>query len=280
MSSLRFALLFPLLLAAGCLNTPPPSERALHNNELCTQELAKNNCTQAKIYCDLGLEFAPQYADLWSNEGLISLCEGNKKQAKENFIKAIRFNQEQAAAYMNLGKLYLDEDDNRKAEDSFVRALKVNPDYVEARYNLALCYMNMKKPEKALKEFRTLLVVDPNNAQIHHDLGVLFYQQDSKGEAEEEMLKAVQLAPGLNPDWWNDLGAVEMELSRFTEAVQAFASCVALKADHPQCPGNLAIARRKDELTKAGLREGSTGAARRGAHGNDKAVSQQPDDER
>ncbi len=275
MSSLRLCSLLPLLLAVGCINTPPPNERALFNNERCTQELAHQNCAQAKIYCDLGLEFAPQYADLWTNEGLISLCLGNKKQAKENFIKAIRFNQEQASAYMNLGKLYLDEDDNRKAEDSFLRALKVNPDYVEARYNLALCYMNMKKPEQAKKEFLTLLAVDPNNAQIHHDLGVLHYQQDSKSEAEEEMLKAVQLAPGLNPDWWNDLGAVEMELSRFPEAVQAFGSCVALKGDHPQCSGNLAIAQRKNELTKAGLREGTTP---RGPKGGDKAVSrQQPD---
>ena len=68
MASLRSALALPLLLASGCINTPPPNERAQVNNELCAQEVAKGNCKQAEIFCDLGLEFAPQYSDLWSNK--------------------------------------------------------------------------------------------------------------------------------------------------------------------------------------------------------------------
>ncbi|WP_395820983.1 tetratricopeptide repeat protein [Archangium minus] len=255
MPSLRSALALPLLLASGCINTQPPSDRGLVNNELCAQELAKGDCKQAEIYCDLGIEFAPQYADLWSNKGLIALCMGNKKQAKEFFIKAVRFNQEQASAYASLGTIYLDEGALGKAHDSFQRALKVNPDYVEARYNLGLTYMNMKKLDKAEKEFLTLLVIDPNNAQVHHDLGIVKYQQGLKEEAAQEMTKSVQLAPNLNPDWWNNLGAVLMELSRFEDARQAFGSCVSLKSDHPQCLNNLSIAQRKAALTDSALKE-------------------------
>lgn len=255
MPSLRSALVVPLLLASGCINTPPPSDRALVNNELCTQELAKGNCKQAEVYCDLGLQFAPQYADLWSNKGLIAMCREDMKQAKEFFIKAIRFNQDQATAYASLGKIYLDEGALGKAHDSFQRALKVNPDYVEARYNLGLTFINMKKLDKAEKEFLTLLVIDPNNAQVHHDLGIVKYQQGFKEEAAEEMTKCVQLAPNLNPDWWNDLGAVLMELSRFEEARQAFGSCVSLRNDHSQCLNNLSIAQRKAALTDSALKE-------------------------
>src|SRR5690242_1030786 len=148
MPSLRSALAIPLLLASSCVTTPAPSDRALVNNELCTQEIAKGDLKQAEVYCDLGLEFAPQYADLWANKGLIAMLAGNKKQAKDHFIKAIRFNQEHAASYMNLGKLYLDEGAHGKAHDSFQRALKVNPDYVEARYNLGLTFINMEKLDK------------------------------------------------------------------------------------------------------------------------------------
>ncbi len=255
MSFLRPAFALPLLLATSCITTPPPSDRALVNNELCTQEIAKGDLKQAEVYCDLGLEFAPQYADLWANKGLIAMYAGNKSKAKEHFIKAIRFNQEHAAAYMNLGKLYQDEGAYGKAHDSFQRALKVNPDYTEARYNLGLTYINMNKLDKAEKEFLTLLAVDPNIAQAHHDLGVVKYRQDEKEEAAEKMAKAVQLAPNLNPDWWNDLGAVLMELSRFEEARQAFGSCVALRNDHPQCLNNLSIAQRKAALTDSALKE-------------------------
>jgi Flp pilus assembly protein TadD len=244
-----------LILLSGCINTPPPSDRALVNNELCAQEVGRGNCKQAEVYCDLGLEFAPQYADLWTNKGLIAMCMENKRQAKEWFIKAIRYNQEQASAHMNLGKIYLDEGSYGKAHDSFQRALKVNPDYIEARYNLGLTFLNMKELDKAEKVFLTLLAVDPNVAQVHHDLGVVYYQKDDKTKAEEEMRQAVQLAPNLAADWWNDLGTVLMELSRFEDARQSFASCVALQNDNPLCLNNLSIAQRKAALTNSALRE-------------------------
>jgi len=255
MPTLRPALAIPLLLASGCITTPPPSERALVNNELCAQQLAKGDLKQAEVYCDLGLEFAPQYADLWVNKGLITMYAGKKREAKQHFIKAIRYNQEHAAAYMNLGKLYLDEGANGKAHDSFQRALKVNPDYVEARYNLGLTYINLDKLDKAEKEFLTLIAVDSNLAQVYHDLGIVKYRQGHKEEAAEQMNKAVQLAPNLSADWWNDLGAVLMELSRFEEARQAFGSCVAINDKHPQCLDNLSISQRKAALTSSALKE-------------------------
>lgn len=255
MPSLRSALLLPLLLASGCITTPPPSERALVNNELCAQQIGAGDLKQAEVYCDLGLEFAPQYADLWVNKGLIAMYAGKKAEAKEHFIKAIRFNQEHAAAYMNLGKLYLDEGSTGKAHDHFQRALKVNPDYLEARWNLGLAYINLNKLDKAEKEFLTLLAINPNLAEVHHGLGIVRYRQGNLDSAAEEMLKAVQIAPNLNADWYNDLGAILMELSRFDEARQAFGSCVSLNPKHAQCLNNLSIAQRKEALTNSGMRE-------------------------
>jgi len=255
MPSLRSALAIPLILATGCITTPPPNDRALINNELCAQELGKGDLKQAEIFCDLGLEFAPQYADLWVNKGLIAMYAGDKPKAKEHLIKAIRFNQEHASAYMNLGKLYLDEGANGKAHDSFQRALKVNPDYIEARWNLGLTFINMNKLDKAEKEFLTILAVNPNVAEVRHGLGIVRYRQERKEEAAEEMLKAVQLAPNMNAEWWNDLGAIYMELSRFQEARDAFGSCVAIDPKHPQCLNNLSISQRKTALTDTALRE-------------------------
>jgi tetratricopeptide (TPR) repeat protein len=257
MPSFRSALALPLLLASasGCITTPPPNERALVNTELCTQQLNAGDLKQAEVYCDLALEFAPQFADIWVNKGLIAMYSGDKAKAKEHFIKAIRFNQEHAAAYMNLGVIYLDEGAYGKAHDNLKRALKVNPDYLEARKNLGLTYINLNKLPEAEKEFLTLLVINPNLAEVHHDLGIVRYRQDRKEEAVEEMTKAVQIAPNLNADWWNDLGAVLNELSRFEEAKMAFSSCVAVNPKHPQCIDNLSIAQRKAALTDSALKE-------------------------
>jgi tetratricopeptide (TPR) repeat protein len=255
MRALRSALAAPLLLSLGCLTTPPPNDRALFNNELCAQQIQAGDLKQAEIYCDLGLEFAPQYADLWVNKGIIAMGTGRKEDAKAHFIKAIRFNQDQASAYLNLGKLYLDEGANGKAHDSFQRALKVNPDYIEARYNLALTFINLEKLGQAEKELRTILAINPNIAEIHHGMGVVHYRGGRLEEALAELGRAVELAPNLSADWWNDLGAVQMELSRFAEAKQSFGSCVALDGKHPLCLDNLSIAQRKAALTDSALKE-------------------------
>ncbi|WP_224369381.1 tetratricopeptide repeat protein [Hyalangium versicolor] len=243
-----------LLPLSACLSSPPVHERALLNNELCVQQLAIPDLEKAEVYCDLGLEFSPTYADLWVNKGLIRLNQGRTSEAKDFFIKALRYNNEQAQAYQNLGFIYLQEGSYGKAHDNFQRALKVNPDYLEARYNLALTYMKMDKLDEAKKELRTIIAVNPNIADAHHSLGTIAYSQGRYEEAAEDIGKAAQLSPGV-PDYWHDYGATLMELSRFAEAKDAFATCVNLAPKNPQCLNNLAIAQRKASLTDSAMKE-------------------------
>lgn len=244
----------PLVTAAACLSTPPVHDRALLNNELCVQQLNVNDLERAEVYCDLGLEFSPTYADLWVNKGLIKLKQGDTGKAKDFFIKALRYNNEQAQAYQNLGYIYLQEGAYGKAHDNFQRALKVNPDYLEARFNLGLTFLKLEKNEQAKKEFRTIIAVDPNIADAHHSLGILAYSEGKFEEAAEHIGRAVQLSPDV-PTFWHDYGATLMELSRFAEAKDAFATCVTLDQKNPQCLNNLAIAQRKAALTDSALKE-------------------------
>jgi tetratricopeptide (TPR) repeat protein len=243
-----------LVTAMGCMSKPPVHDRALLNNELCAQQLALNDLERAEVYCDLGLEFSPQYSDLWVNKGLIKLKAGKVEDAKEHFIKALRYNQDQAQAYQNLGYIYLNEGAYGKAHDNFQRALRVNPDYLEARYNLALTFMKMEKLPEARKEFNTIIAVDPNIADAHHSLGVIAYSQNKFEEAAEHMARAVQLAPDV-ATFHHDYGQTLMELSRFAEAKDEFGTCVALDQKNAQCLNNLSIAQRKAALTDSALKE-------------------------
>src|SRR5262245_48147945 len=90
-------------LGTGCVTAPPVHPRALVCNELCAMALGQGDLNRAEVRCDLGLQFAPQYADLWVNKGLIALRRGQTDVAKDLFIKALRYNSEQAQAYNNLG---------------------------------------------------------------------------------------------------------------------------------------------------------------------------------
>ena len=104
--SRRLRLLFalPALAAsASCLRAPQVHPRATENNEFCAQYISAGQLDRAEVHCDLGLEFSPEYADLWVNKGLIALKRNQMDAAKDDFIKAIHFNQEHASAYNNLG---------------------------------------------------------------------------------------------------------------------------------------------------------------------------------
>ena len=125
MGSIRLKRAFPGLAMLGlcaCLASPPPHPRALEANELCTLYISQGDLTRAEVQCDLGLQFSPQYADLWVNKGLIALRREHIPEAKEHFIKALRYNQEQAQAYNNLGYIYYKDHAFGKAHDNFQRA--------------------------------------------------------------------------------------------------------------------------------------------------------------
>jgi len=240
------------LLAAGCMSTPGPTARALECNELCAQYIAMGNLQAAEDQCDLGLQFSPQYADLWVNKGVIAFNRGQDEKAKEYLIKALRLNQEQAQAYNNLGMLYMKELGFGKAHDNFQRALRVNPDYLEARYNLALAYKALNEKEKAKKELRTLLHIKPDLADAWGQLGQIAVDEGENETAIETLTKATQLDPKFVAAWLV-LGNAYMEVGKPCEAKDTFSSCIEADNEFPQCRNNIIVAERKCKLQDKAL---------------------------
>jgi len=246
-----------LLATSSCLRAPQVHPRALENNELCAQYITASQLDRAEVHCDLGLEFSPEYADLWVNKGLIALKRNQRDAAREDFIKAIRFNQEHAAAYNNLGYVYFLEKRYGQAHDSFQRALKVNPDYLEARYNLALTFKSMGKKADARKEYNTIRAVNPNIANVYLDLGLMAFDDRLFDEAEEELSKAVELDPRY-VEAWQALAAAYTEKGKYQEAKEAYVSCLQLDPENIPCRQNAALVNRKATLlepTLAGAQE-------------------------
>jgi tetratricopeptide (TPR) repeat protein len=201
----------------------------------------------ADIQCDLGLQFAPQYADLWTNKGIIALQRGQKDVAKERFIKALRYNQNQAQAYQNLGFIYLQDRQYGRAHDNLQRALKVNPDYAEARYNLALTFIAMEKKENARKELLTLTEIYPNLAVPFGQLGQLSVDEGNLGAAIEYFKQAVSLAPQFG-EAGLALGNAYLNSGKFDDAVNAYTSCIEANPKLIECPNNLPLALNRKHL--------------------------------
>jgi tetratricopeptide (TPR) repeat protein len=249
----RFVL-FGVALLASCLSAPPVHPRALECNELCAQYIGAGDLTRAEVQCDLGLQFSPQYSDLWVQKGLIALRRGQTSVAKDNFIKALRFNQEQAQAYNNLGYIYYQERSYGKAHDNFQRALKVNPDYTEARYNLALTFKDMGEKDKAKKELRTLTAINQALADPFAQLGMIALDEGALDEAVENLRRAVELDAKFS-DAWLGLGNAYMEQGKFAEAVDAYTSCIEGDPNNAQCRNNVPLAQKKAALAAPALED-------------------------
>lgn len=236
----------------SCIATPPPHPRALECNELCALHISRGELVAAEDQCDLGIQFSPQYADLWVNKGIIAYNRGQNDKAKELFIKALRLNPDQAQAYNNLGIIYLNEQSYGKAHDNFQRALRVNPDYLEARFNLAMTFKAMKDFEKAKKELRTLLTVNPNLSSGHAQLGQIAIEEGEFEKAVEALTRATQLEPSFAAAWLA-LGNAYMELGKPCDGKDAYSSCIEAEENNPACRNNIIVAEKKCKLQDKAL---------------------------
>lgn len=252
--ALRGPALLLLLLLSSCLRAPQVHPRALENNEYCVQYLNVGDLDKAEIHCDLGLDFSPEYGDLWANKGLIAYRRNQAEKAKEHLIKAIRYNQEIAQAYNSLGVIYLNEKKFGQAHDQFQRALKVNPDFLESRYNLAISLERLNKKAEARREYRTVLAINPQIADAHLNLGVMAADERLWDEAITELGKAVELDPRY-VSAWAALGAAYGEVGKYAEAKEAYVSCLALDPNNIPCRTNAGIMERKSALLESTLKE-------------------------
>lgn len=249
------------LASLSCIPPPPaPTERGDECNQLCARYISLGNLQAAEDQCDLGIEFSPQYADLWVNKGVIAFRRGQHDKAKEYLIKALRLNQNQAQAYNNLGMLYLQERSFGKAHDNFQRALKVDPDYLDARYNLALALKALNDIDGAKKEFRTLIHIKPELADAWAQLGQIALDEKANELAIEYLSKATLLDPRFTAAWLV-LGSAQLTVGKPCEAKDSFTSCLENEPESPSCHTNIIAAEAQCKLQDKALEDVKARAA-------------------
>lgn len=239
-------------LMSSCASVPAPHPRALEASQLCALYASQGELQTADDQCDLGLQFSPQFADLWVNKGVVAYHRGQLEKAKEYLIKALRLNQDQAQAYNNLGMIYQQELKYNAAADNFRRALRVNPDYLEARYNLAVAYIALKEPELAKKELRTLTQIKPDLADPWAQLGQLALEEEQHEKAVEFLTRATELDPKFVAAWLA-LGNAFMEAGRPCDGKDAFSTCIETDEGNAQCRNNIILAEKRCALQDKAL---------------------------
>jgi tetratricopeptide (TPR) repeat protein len=143
--------------------------------------------------------------------------------------------------------------DTARAATMTRRALRLTPGDAGLELQLGKIYFDQKRIAEARDAFRRAFALDPDNAEILRRLAhTLQNDAETRGEAEQLLLRAVELAPA-DLLGWLQLGAIySNEDSRFDEAERVFARALEISPDAPSALHNYGLLKRfKGELDLA-----------------------------
>ena len=94
------------------------------------------------------------------------------------------------------------------------------------RLELAVGYFEQGQTTVALDELKQALVTDPSYADAYNMRGLIYMRLNDMALAEESFRRALSLKPG-DPDTQHNLGWLQCQRGRYTEAVQQFSQALA-----------------------------------------------------
>src|SRR5207245_11113942 len=102
-----------------------------------------------------------------------------------------------AGAHMQLGRMFAISGKNEEAAAELETGLKLDPSDSKAQRDLADLYSDLGKYDHAQQLYSALLTSYPNDAGLHHGFGRALLKQKKFADAEQELMRAVQLQPDL-----------------------------------------------------------------------------------
>src|SRR4029077_8305573 len=115
--------------------------------------------------------------------------------AYADLVAAESVDADRPEAHLNLGLLHTRHARPADAEAEYQLALRLDPRFVPALANLADLDRMRGMDAQGAELLRQALVIEPNNADVRHSLGLLLVRQHNYVEAQEQLRKAMELAP-------------------------------------------------------------------------------------
>lgn len=126
-------------------------------------------------------------------------AQGQLGIALDEFNEAVRLDPAYAPAHAGLGLVHAALRQDDKAEASFKRALQLDPDSSESHNNYGTFLCARNRIEESIAEFLAAvsnpLYATPESAYMN--AGICALKKNDVGHAEDYLLQAVQIRPGL-----------------------------------------------------------------------------------
>lgn len=141
-------------------------------------------------------------------------------EAEMSLEKLVALRPNDAGAHFQLGRVLDVSGQNDKAITEMEAGLKLDPSDVNAQRDLADMYADSKRFDDAARLYTSMLAARPNDPSLHFGLGRVLLRQKKSAEAEQELMKAVQL----KPDWgeaYGELAVAANENKDYPLAIKA-----------------------------------------------------------
>jgi tetratricopeptide (TPR) repeat protein len=160
-----------------------------------------------------------------STDGLIALSnfymrEKKFDEAQATLRKLVAARPNDASAHFQLGRMLAISGKNDEAATEMAAGLKLDPTDSKAQRDLADFYASAGKYDDAARLYTILLSTNANDASLHFGLGRIYLKEKKPADAQQELMKAVQL----NPHWgeaYGELAIAASENKDYAMAIKA-----------------------------------------------------------
>jgi tetratricopeptide (TPR) repeat protein len=146
-----------------------------------------------------------------------------------------------AAVRLGLGRAQIARRDAAGALVELQKAVELDPKNAEAQYQLGYVQQVMKQnPGAAVLPYEKAVEAEPGNAMFRTSLGSALLGAGQTERAVEELTKVTSTQGYTGSQAWFYLGAAQLKVSRFKEAVAALEKSLAAKPDNAEAEAYLA----------------------------------------
>jgi tetratricopeptide (TPR) repeat protein len=139
------------------------------------------------------------------DEALLRDDQGDRKMAREEYLKSIDAGEFTADSYCNLGILESQEGNTSKAIDCFTKSLKADPRHFESHYNLANLYAEVGNFALAKIHYEVSIEMAPQFSNSYFNLGLVLALERQFKEAVKVLDQYRQMTPGEEHKYTDDL---------------------------------------------------------------------------
>jgi tetratricopeptide (TPR) repeat protein len=231
---------------AEAARQPTPTEKQLSAEDFFNRAMARNSNSDEEIadYSE-AIRLNPQYADAYSNRGIIYAHKREFDASIIDYSEAIRLDPQNILAYINRGLAHKAKGDLKNAIDDYSEVIRFSPEAAMAYFHRGQALETNKDFKSAIVDFTKVIRLAPEYVKAYQSRGMLLYVNGDIDAAMDDFKEAIRLDSNYPYPYWG-LGYCYDKVKLYGQALDCYERFLQLVRGEP----NSWLIKRVSELKK------------------------------